>query len=463
MSKSSLGFCFSILGFLLGATSEVLAQPTPGTILWTYDSCQTITTSPAVAPDGTVYIGTCGSLTAITNSGSVASAKWNFPAWVSCSPTVGADGTIYFGNGDTMCDFYAVNPDGSQKWAYHIALPYQIQYRSTPAIGWDNTVYFVAGSSIYALGPDGSKKWDYPIDEPFRDPVSPVIGLDGTIYVGSIWPRVLYALNPDGTKKWSVGFFGAIMGDSPAIALDGTIYPSTGSLNAVAPNGSVLWSQASPSGAYSGFTGSSAIGNDGGIYVGDQAEGCLFSFKPNGEQVWSAGCYNFGTNPPPTTLAIDSRGNLYYCSSNSVFALTSQGEILWSIPLVGHTGFPNKAITSPAIGPDRTIYATLDNHLYAIAGTNALADAAWPMYRQNARHTGKLEKPSLQQPHKNSDGSFGFSFYGQLGGTYTVLRSADLSIWLPLTNFTVGEVPTAIVDTTVTDAGTRFYRAVSQQ
>jgi hypothetical protein len=104
----------------------------------------------------------------------------------------------------------------------------------------------------------------------------------------------------------------------------------------------------------------------------------------------------------------------------------------------------------------------LGNHLYAIAGTNALADAAWPMYRQNARHTGKLEKPSLSKAHRNIDGSFGFLFYGQLGQGYTVQSSADLNTWLPLTNFTVSAVPTAVVDASAGSAQARFYRAISR-
>ena len=123
----------------------------------------------------------------------------------------------------------------------------------------------------------------------------------------------------------------------------------------------------------------------------------------------------------------------------------------------------DQALTSPVIGPDGTIYGTLGARLYAIAsGTNGPANSPWPMYQQNARHTGKVEKPALKQPQKRSDANFEFQLYPQqLGLTYTVESSSNLYNWTSVTSFVANTLPTDVVDLTASNAPARFYRAFS--
>src|SRR5258705_7673231 len=120
MRKNSFIFRFPSLAALLHLSpllplllsTSPHAQPHPP-ILWSFTTTYPITTSPAVAPDGTIYLGTAGQLCAITNAGS---NKWTFPAGPGGLPAIGADGTIYFGA--AAGTFYALNPDGSQKWSF---------------------------------------------------------------------------------------------------------------------------------------------------------------------------------------------------------------------------------------------------------------------------------------------------------------------------------------------------------
>src|SRR5207253_11067392 len=129
----------------------------------------------------------------------------------------------------------------------------------------------------------------------------------------------------------------------------------------------------------------------------------------------------------------------------------------WSFPLLQDPDTPyGTSRTSPTIAPDGRIYVTSANRLYAFAGTNKLADSAWPMYRQNARHTGKIEKPSLQQPKKRADANFQFQLYAQLGQTQTVQTSTDLTTWTCLTNVAVTNVPMDVVDLTASNSTSRF-------
>ena len=86
--------------FSFCAYSAFPGQPASGTLLWSYSAPSTIMTSPALGPDGTIYIGTATALYAITNAGS---NRWSFPVGFSSgggpigSPSIGTDGTIYFG------------------------------------------------------------------------------------------------------------------------------------------------------------------------------------------------------------------------------------------------------------------------------------------------------------------------------------------------------------------------------
>jgi len=75
-----------------------------------------ICSTPAVAPDGTIYVGSNdGYLYSLKNDGSI---KWTFltGGWIITAPAIGSNGIIYVGSLDGKV--YAVNPDGTKKWEY---------------------------------------------------------------------------------------------------------------------------------------------------------------------------------------------------------------------------------------------------------------------------------------------------------------------------------------------------------
>lgn len=81
-----------------------------------YVTSGAIYSSPAVAADGTVYIGSVnGRLLAIDPDGNLV---WMVPVsgWFNESPALCADGTIVFGTWGNRV--HAVNPDGSEKWLF---------------------------------------------------------------------------------------------------------------------------------------------------------------------------------------------------------------------------------------------------------------------------------------------------------------------------------------------------------
>ena len=166
--------------------------------------------------------------------------KWHFVAdQIESSPAIAGDGTIYIGaDNDTL---YAVNPDGTQKWKFTIGSGAVF---SAPTIGPDGTVYFASAGAdeVYALNPNGSLKWKFAPKLGSGIASSPALASDGTVYVGTV-DGVVYAINSSGKQKWaftSSGFFLS----TAAIGGDGTIYVgtrSTGGLYAITPAGKQKW------------------------------------------------------------------------------------------------------------------------------------------------------------------------------------------------------------------------------
>ena len=296
-----------------------------------------VTSSPAIAPDGTIYVGSNdGNLYAINPDGT---QQWVFATTgdVDACPGIGSDGTIYVGSNDN--NLYAINPDGTEKWAFDTG----DEIESSVAIGIDGTIYVgTKANNLYAINPDGTQKWPFPTLSWVRS--SPAINSDGTIYVGCGYYGTgnFYAINPDGTQKWAFSP-GSEVYTSPAIGQDGTIYFGTrqgvNKIYALNADGIQKWVFQTGGEIFS----SPAIGSDGTIYVRSD-DGNLYAINPDGTQKW--------------TFTV---GGIH----------------------AGHA--------SPAIAPDGTIYiGSPDSNLYAINGTSGgLAFSPWPMFHHNLKHTGR--------------------------------------------------------------------------
>jgi len=120
-----------------------------GTTLWKVP-IEGVSSSAALGPDGTVYIGSYYSVVAV--NGQTGSIRWRTPvnAQVSTSPSVSRDGTVYSGGGLAGSGtFYALDGiTGAVKWT--ITVGGQIQ--SPSAIGANGTVYFGCNDGkVYAI------------------------------------------------------------------------------------------------------------------------------------------------------------------------------------------------------------------------------------------------------------------------------------------------------------------------
>ena len=251
-----------------------------GTEKWKYKTNGLILgSSPAIADDGTIYIGCWNTkLYAINPDGTVKWKTVGLGGNVASSPAIAEDGTIYVGTMSTGNFIVAVNPNGTIKWKYKTG--YHVV--SSPAIGEDGTIYCGSGDTyLYALYPNGTLKWRFKTGDDIKGP--PSIANDGTVYTGS-YDGYLYALFPNnGTMKWKCRI-GDGSETNPSIGNDGTIYIGGNYLYAVYPNnGTLKWRF-----KHSAFihTSSPAISADGTIYFGTDDTGYIYAVNPDGTQKW---------------------------------------------------------------------------------------------------------------------------------------------------------------------------------
>jgi len=132
---------------------EAFDLPPPDRKLWAYITGNEVYSSPAIGPDGTIYVGSKDSkLYAINPDGTL---RWTVSGTYSfdCSPAVGLDGTVYMGANDGYLRAIA---NGVVKWAYYLAGA----IFSSPAIGTNGTIYVGVvnvGGNIVALSPGGTQ------------------------------------------------------------------------------------------------------------------------------------------------------------------------------------------------------------------------------------------------------------------------------------------------------------------
>jgi len=352
----------------------ILVRPADTLEIWRFQikagAAENNHSSPAIAPDGTIYVGSQDNYVyAVNNDGTL---KWRFQTGgpVRSSPAIAPDGTIYVGSHDNR--LYALDTGGAVKWFYITGgdIP------SSPAIAADGTIYFGSKDGyVYALNPDSTLKWRYSVSQDVYS--SPAIAPDGTIYVGSN-SDYLYAFAPDGTLKWRHATSRDVQ-SSPAIAADGTIYFGSleGILYALSPNDTVKWSFQTNGQIYA----SPVIAPDGTVYFGS-TDNVLYAMNPDGTMKWR---HVTGDNIY-SSAAINADGTIYFGSNdNNLYALRPDSALVWWYPT------DNDITSSPTIGTDGKIYFVGDDgYLHKLKGFSQLSNSNWPKFRHDIKNTGRV-------------------------------------------------------------------------
>ncbi len=248
-------------------------------------------------------------------------------SWWEGSPNVGPDGTIYQGN--TGGAAYAINPNGTQKWAHQAANAVW----TVPAMDGSGVTYWGSvDQTLFALNPDGSQKWKRTTLGYVTS--SPALDTSGTIYAGS-FDGTVYALNSgDGSVKWKFAT-GDHIYSSPALledadgALQQIIIGSTdGVLYSLTPGGQVKW--AYDTGApirSSPVIGRTPDGKGSIVYVGS-ANGHLYAINTDdGSRRWA-----FDTTSTTPELATRHQLNSSLALGTEGVYLGSQDGTIWGVP-----------------------------------------------------------------------------------------------------------------------------------
>lgn len=338
--------------------------PSSSNLIWTFDTGNYVYSSPAVAEDGTIYVGTApgggggGSLYAINPDGTL---KWSFATdgGIYSSAAIGPDNTIYIGSDDYK--LYALYDNGSLKWSYNTGDSVQ----SSPAVDANGDIYVGSNTGMFALKPDGTLKWSYA-----TGPVtsSPAVA-NGSVYVGSYDSKV-YCLNAEnGSPIWSFTTDDLIF-SSPAVA-NGRVYVGSYDhkvycLNA--ENGLPIWSFTTGGVIYS----SPAVAY-GKIFIGSRDRNVYCLDAENGAQIWS-----YTTNDRVWSSPAVAQGKVFVGSSDyEIYCFDAEnGSLIWSFT----TGY--SVLSSPAIAHGKLFIGSYDSKVYCFGITYGVSISISPSYQR---------------------------------------------------------------------------------
>ena len=323
---------------------NIAALNNKGEEQWTYKAGDVVRSTPAVADDGTFYIGSYDdNLYAFNAASSTILGTYDTGDNVKyTSPAVDADGIVYYGgDNQKLSALSAVSL--TELWSADCGGDIQVQ----PIIGSDAVYVCVNNGKMFAFSKtDGAKLWEMEYGSSCT--AAPALGEDGTIYIcgNTEDGGIVMAVNSDGSVKWqspSVSKF-----DNSGIALD--------------------------------LSGHLYVGdNDGVLTCYNQADGnVVWTFRAQGK----IRC----------TPAIADNGNICFGDGSGYFyILNEEGKQVYKEVKLG-----NEIYSSPAIGNDGTIYICVNvetnqqpGRLCAFRTNAAGAMEGWSMRGGNSLRNGR--------------------------------------------------------------------------
>jgi outer membrane protein assembly factor BamB len=212
-----------------GPDSNLYVFNPDGSLKWKYDTKALRVGSPAIGPDGLIYVPAAPSLFVLDSAGNL---KWKkgpevgfnliplaFAAECGAPPLPPCGGMGQPQTGNML-------PPGS-------GMPSKDDIAGiiTPAIASDGTIYIGNAQGILsAINPETQEvKWTYqtgvdPKQAGFYGlPSFPLVDKDGVVYIGSVDGK-MYAVDKNGKLVWDYQTGGKISEASPAFGPDGTLY-----------------------------------------------------------------------------------------------------------------------------------------------------------------------------------------------------------------------------------------------
>jgi outer membrane protein assembly factor BamB len=361
-----------------GRSDDLAGPVTEPTVVWEQDHKGPRRAAPALAEDGTIYLGVgrlpLAAISPVDGSQIWGTSVGNASQLDRSAPAVGADGTVYFGARDN--DLWSVDPlDGSTNWRFGV--PSDGDVSTPPTVGPDGRIYMASDAlgagKFYAMNPNGTVDWTVNLGgAPVN--VSPALSNDGSVVYSVSGGRRIHALSTvDGSDVFppftaqAAATGSRAFNYSPAVGKDGTIYLAARSvLVAVNPNGTEKW-RFDPAGEQ--FASPPALGADGdmsgledALYVISYTKiGTLRAIDPaDGSVLWEADMISNGKakNVPPI---VDANGNIFAGVGKILYAYDPAGNSLWM------KLFPRHFVSSPILGDNGILYVGNGHALYKLS------------------------------------------------------------------------------------------------
>ena len=363
----------ALAGALLFPATAV-SLGTPGVVQWRLQvGGQYVLHPPAVGPDGGVVVASStGDVYSLTAAGAL---RWVVPyVGPDGGPSIGADGTVYVASMNTVT---AIGADGSVRWRF-TEPSFGQGVIAGPTVGPDGNVYAISdygGLGAFALSPAGRLLWSNPGDPLFAENGqlgAEVVFGSGRLFAAfderSIAPSTMFGLSLGGAQQWARALAGSDdmfmqQQRQPATGPDGSLY-LTGmggangwSLYRVDPaSGSLLWNYSPwPSNGMS----APSVGPDGSVYF-SRSLSYLESVTPAGRSRWTFFDGSILDHP-----AVSPDGSVVVAGVRPAFGEpgsvrawnAATGAVLWQVDLPNENGGYQILYTQPRFSADsKTVY-----------------------------------------------------------------------------------------------------------
>jgi len=355
---------------------------------------------------------------------------------VTNSPSVASDGTVYVV--DSVDTVYAINPNGTKLWTHtmdkgqdssgvaidgsgNVYIPniagHVLSLTSKNTVRWDvnlgaaihNSPALSADGVVIVKDDDGvvhglsassgAQLWSYATDSDTYG--GPSISSSGIAYIGD-GGNVLHALKAaDGSKQWTFTADAAIY-TSPAIDKSGNLYfaTTTGSVYSLKPDGTQRWKTAGTA----SVTSSPALGTDGTVYLGGYDNKLHALDGATGAERWAC---TLGGQVRASSPALDDAGNIYIgCYDKLLYAVKPDGTLLRSYASA------DIIRSSPVIFGTRLYVGCNDGKLYAYELGHGQGLTDCPMKGFNPARTGLYEPgaPAITSNLESIPAMLGYSY-----------------------------------------------------
>ena len=352
-----------------GATPGAASLGSQGVVKWRFQvSGQYVLHRPAVGADGGVVVASsAGDVYSLSAAGAL---RWVVPSvGGSGGPSIGADGTVYVASMSTVT---AIAADGSIKWSF-TEPSFGQGVIAGPTVGPDGNIYVISdfgGLGAFALSPAGQLLWSNPGNPMFAENGqlgAEIVFGSGRLYAAfderGVALSTMFGLSLGGAQQWASAIGGSDdpfmqQQRQPATGLDGSLYLTAmgggngWGLNRVDPgSGNVLWN-------YSPFpsNGMSApsVGPDGSVYFA-RSLSYLESVTPTAQSRWTFSDGSIidhpAVSPAGGTVVAGVRPN--FGEPGSVRAWNAAtGAVAWQVDLPDENGGHQILYTQPRFSAD---------------------------------------------------------------------------------------------------------------